>query len=133
MEIINPEARKVLSIEEHLLTRELVDLDILTLDVMNENQPGGRADITLNQELLSQVASTWETNKLAITAVIAARIKVLLIQAALRDIPQEVTVSRQAMLELIGVLRDFESLYTENVARNQNRPEPTPVVPAEET
>lgn len=126
MEIPNPNKAK--SIEQHLLERELVDFDILTVAVMNDNLPQGKADITLNEEVLAGVANLWESNKQYITAVIAARIKPLIIQAALRDIPQEVTVTRQAILELIGVLKDFDALYSENVARNQNKPQPTPAV-----
>jgi len=115
------------TIEEHLLTRELVDFDVLTLHVMAKDDPEaietnvGKASITMNDEVLAKVADAWTNNKDAITALISARIKPLLIQVALRDIPQEVTVTRQVILELVAVLRDFESLSQEYIKRNQNK------------
>lgn len=110
-----------MSVEEHLLTRELVDFDLMTLDLINGVEPMGRGEITLNEDTLSKVATVWETNRQAITAVIVARIKPLLMQVALRDIPQEVTVTRQCILELIGVLEDFDVLHKESTKRNQNK------------
>jgi hypothetical protein len=86
---------------------------------MNGDEPKGAGEITLNEEVLAKVSDAWKNNKGAITAVISARIKPLLMQVALRDIPQEVTVTRQAILELIGVIRDFETLHTEAVKRTQ--------------
>ncbi len=121
MKTENPEERVKLSIEQHLLTRDLVDFDILTLNYINGEEPLGRGEITLNDGTLSKVATVWETNKEAITAVIVARIKPLLMQVALRDIPQEVTVTRQAILELVGVLQDFDVLHKESTSRNQNK------------
>lgn len=117
------EIRKGKSLEEHLFERELVDFDILTLNVMNDQRPEGRAEITLNEEVLAKVASLWENHKDAITAVISARIKPLLIKSALTDIPQEVPVTRQSIVELIGVLRDFEVLHKENTTRTQLKKE----------
>lgn len=107
------------SIEEHLLTRELVDFDVLTLMTMDGKEPQGTAEITLNEEVLAKVANAWENEKEAITTVVAARIKPLIMQAALHDIPQEVTVTRQAIMELVGLLRDFEVLHKESVTRSQ--------------
>lgn len=121
MEIQNKIERAKMSVEEHLLTRELVDFDLLTLDLINGVEPMGRGEITLNEDTLSKVATVWETNRQAITAVIVARIKPLLMQVALRDIPQEVTVTRQCILELIGVLEDFDLLHKESTKRNQKK------------
>ena len=125
MKIDNPVERGKMSLEEHLMSRELVDFDILTAQVMNGQEGSvGVAEINLNQEVLAKVAKAWENDKEGITAVIAARIKPLIIQAALSDIPQEVMVTRQAILELIGLLKDFSNLHQENVRRSQKtRPE----------
>lgn len=115
------------TIEEHLLTRELVDFDVLTLHVLAKSDPQnieatvGKASLTMNDEVLAKIADAWGSHREAITALISARIKPLLIQVALRDIPQEVTVTRQAILELVNVLRDFESLSQEYIKRNQNK------------
>lgn len=121
MEGNQTEPKKVMTIEEHLFSRQLVDFDVLTVQVMNDQRPEGSAEITLNEEVLAKVANLWENHKDAITAVISARIKPLLIASALTDIPQEVPVSRQAILELIGILRDFEKLHRENTVREQQK------------
>lgn len=111
------------TLEEHLMSRELVDFDILTVHLMNGTEPQGVAELTLNEEVLKQVATAWETYRPAIIAVISARIKQLTIQLTLRDIPQEVLVTRQSIMELIGVLSDFEKLHRESIARSQNKPQ----------
>ena len=111
------------SIEQHLMERELVDFDIMTLMAMNGDEPQGASEITLNEEVLDRVADAWNNNKGAITAVISARIKPLIMQVALRDIPQEVTVTRQAIIELVGVIRDFETLHAEATKRSKNKEE----------
>ncbi len=114
-----PIENKSKSIEEHLLTRELVDFDVLTAMLMADKTPDGKAEITLNQEVLDKVSDAWETHKDAITAVVSARVKQLLIQVAINDIPQEVTVTRQAIKENLAILDDFETLHTESVRRKQ--------------
>lgn len=128
MKVPNEQERIGMTLEDHLLTRELVDFDILTAQVMSGQEPQARADITLNQEVLAKVGTAWETSKDAIIAVVSARIKPLLVQVALHDIPQEVTVTRQVIKELIAVLDDFDALYQENTRRNQNKPQVAPAV-----
>jgi hypothetical protein len=120
MEIQTPNTAK--SLEQHLMERGLVDFDALTLQIMGTDNPEAliaeaKASITYDEETLGNVAGAWETYRTAITTVVATRLKTLIIQVALRDIPQEVLVTRQAILELIGVLRDFERLYSEHITR----------------
>lgn len=118
MEPLKKEAK---SLEQHLFARELVDFEVLTRDVMYGTVPLGRAEITLDSDLLAKVSDAWERDGASIRAVISARIKKLLIAAALHDIPQEVVVTRQSIVELLGVLADFEALHKEQSTRNANK------------
>ena len=109
-------------LEQYLMERDIVDFDVLTVQHINGQVPTGQASVTLNEEVLAKVANTWENGKDAITAVISARIKPLIIEAGLTAEPQEVMVIRQCIKELTSVLDDFEALHLENVRRSQNKP-----------
>lgn len=126
MEIEAPEVAIKKSLEQHLIERELVDFDVLTNAIIQVENPDAiiaqlRNEITLQDETMANIATAWETYKQAITAVISARIKPLIIQVALKDIPQEVMVTRQSILELIGVLHDFERFHSEQITRNVDK------------
>lgn len=128
--------REEMTLEQHLLSRGLVNLDVLTVKVMEgaNAEEVGTAEITENEGTLEKVADCWSTHADAIRAVIAGRVRPLIVQAALKDIPQEVTVTRQAIVELMGLLDDFEKLHKELTARKANRAEGQPEAqPVDET
>jgi hypothetical protein len=110
------------SLEEHLMSRELVDFSVITDMVMaGVTSENAGADITLDDDLLSQVGGVWENNNKALKAVIAGRIKPLIFELLFRDEPQEVMVTRQSIMNLIGVLNDFEKLHGEAIKRGENK------------
>lgn len=110
------------SLEEHLMSRELVDLTVIT-DMVMAGVTSAKAgeEITLDDDLLSQVGGVWENNNKALKAVIAGRIKPLIFELLFRDEPQEVMVTRQSIMNLIGILNDFEKLHGEAILRGENK------------
>ena len=77
-------------------------------------------EITENEQLLAEVAGAWESNQQAIRAVVQARCDVLREKILISDIPYEVPVSRQALIELAGILQDFENMHTEYSKRKED-------------
>jgi len=64
--------------------------------------------ITEDTVLLGKVAGAWKTNKEEITAVIQARMNRIREDLILNCIPQETVVLRQVLVELAGIIDDFE-------------------------
>jgi len=80
-------------------------------------------EISEDAELLNAVAGAWTSDKEAIQAVVRARIDVLREKLICTALPQEVVVLRNAMVELAGILEDFENIHAEFSEREKNKPE----------
>lgn len=78
-------------------------------------------EISENEALLAEVAGAWKTDKNAIQAVVRARLDALREKLIFSALPQEVPVIRQAMVELAGVLEDFETVYNEYANREAQK------------
>lgn len=87
------------SLEQYLLNRGLeIRLRDKPLEIIND------------KKLLTEVAGAWSANKKAIKAVIQARVDVIGLDLALRTVPHETIVKREALAELAGILEDFENI-----------------------
>jgi len=120
------------TIEEHLLERELIDVEQFSNEIVKgitEKNPG--QDISEDDNQLGIVASAYESAKPALELVIKARIQHLLFKLVSTDIPQEVTVTRESILQLVGVLSDFEKLYGEAINRKAAEGNPIEEAPIE--
>jgi len=97
------------SLEQYLYTRGLTepdrDLDTTILDT---------------PELLAKAGAAWVDNKEAIQLVVRSKISKLREELELRAIPQEVPVLRQAIVELVGLLDDFQRYAEEHKRRTEN-------------
>lgn len=99
-----------MNLEQYLLQRELLhpykDLSAEILD---------------SPEKLQKVAGVWVgSGKEGIKLAVEARIMHLRDEIALRALPVEVPVLRQAIAELTTLLDDFENFYQENTRRITN-------------
>lgn len=83
---------------------------------------GENLEISKDNDLLSSVAGAWTSNKEAITAVIQARCDILREKLIFSDQPFETPVTRQALVELGGILEDFEKLQAEFDNREKGKP-----------
>lgn len=88
-------------------------------------------EISEDADLLTRVAGAWTSDKEAIQAVVRARIDVLREKIICTALPQEVVVIRDSMIELAGILEDFEKIHAEFTEREKNKPEASPEKPKE--
>jgi hypothetical protein len=93
-----------ISLEQFLLDRKLT-------------QPLTDTEILDTPEKLSRAAAAWQDSKEGITLVLNAKIAALREYVSDKAIPQEVTVYRQAIVEIAGILSDFERYAAENARR----------------
>ncbi len=80
------------------------------IEIINRQKP---LEITNDEELLSDVAGIWKTTREAVTAVIQARCDIIVNQLIYKALPYETVVLRQALIELGGILEDFENIFQE--------------------
>lgn len=88
------------------------------IEIINRDKP---LEITEDEALLVDVAGAWTANKEAIKAVIQARCDKLREKLIVTDIPFEIPVTRQALIELGGILQDFENIHAEFVKREEDK------------
>ncbi len=99
------------------------------IEIIKRKKP---LEITETEELLVDVAGAWTTSQDAIVTVIQARCDVLREKLIATDMPFETPVTRQCLLELAGILEDFENIHAEFQKREQSK-ENTEVKPEEDT
>lgn len=90
------------------------------IEIIKRDKP---LEITEDEALLVDVAGAWTANKEAIRAVIQARCDKLREKLIVTDMPFEVPVTRQALVELSGILQDFETIHAEFAKREAGKEE----------
>lgn len=95
-----------ISLEQYLLARGLSEPD-RDLDT----------EILETPELLAKAAAAWVDSKEGIRLVVRSRLLKIRQELIFDAIPQEVPVLRQAVMELAGLLEDFERFAAENARR----------------
>ncbi len=80
-------------------------------------------EITENEEMLANVAGCWSANADEIRCVVQARCDKLREKLIATDMPYETPVTRNALLEIAGILEDFERIETEFKARDKDKPD----------
>lgn len=108
-------------LEKHLLTRKLVDPAALTKLIIDGGELKVGGEVLDNSETLERVAGMYETNRAALEAVVAARLMPIIVQLIFKCDPVEVTVLRQSMLELTGLLTDFDKYHKEKMRRGKSK------------
>lgn len=93
-------------------------LNARSIEIINRKKP---LEITEDEALLVDVAGAWTANKEAIRAVIQARCDKLREKLIFSDQPFEIPVTRQALMELGGILEDFENIHTEFSKREKDK------------
>lgn len=88
------------------------------IEVINRQKP---LEITNSEELLAEVAGIWRTSKEALKAVIQARCDIITNKLIFESLPYETVILRQALLELSGILEDFENIFQEFNNREKSR------------
>lgn len=81
-------------------------------------------EITENEEMLVDVAGVWTASKEAIRLVVQARCDILRNKLIFTDEPYEIMITRQALVELAGILEDFENIHTEFTKRDTEKNTP---------
>ncbi len=77
-------------------------------------------EITKDEQMLTDVAGVWKASKDEITKVIQARCDKLEIKLIETDMPFETPVTRQVLVELGGILEDFENISAESERRKNS-------------
>lgn len=90
------------------------------IEIIDRNEP---LKIVDNAEMLADVAGLWKSHKGTITAVIQARCDKLREKLIFSDQPFEIPVTRQALVELAGILEDFENIQAEFENRDKGKEE----------
>jgi hypothetical protein len=87
------------SLKQYLLNRGL-----------NINDRAKPLEITDDKKLLTEVAGAWSANKEAIRLVVRARCDKIREDMIFNTLPHETIVKREALMELAGILHDFENI-----------------------
>lgn len=80
-------------------------------------------EITENEEQLANVAGCWTANADEIRLVFQARCDKLREKLIFTDMPYETPVTRNALMELGGILEDFERIEAEFKQRSEDKSE----------
>ena len=83
-------------------------------------------EITEDEGMLADVAGVWKEGKDEIRLVVQARCDQIREKLIVNCHPYEVTVWRQALMELAGILQDFEIIYGEFGSREKGKEEDKP-------
>jgi hypothetical protein len=111
-------------LEKYLLNRGLFNPKETYKKISSGKEIIVGAAILEDEEMLGKVAALWENYPKAIEAVIKARIEPIIMDIVMNIIPQELTVQRQAMVELSALFGDFERYSQEHIRRTQNKKTP---------
>lgn len=95
---------------EYLATRNL--------EIAERERP---LEITEDAEMLANVAGVWKGSQNEIRLVIQARCDKLREKLIATDLPYETIVSRQCLVELGGILEDFENIFNEFSKREEGK------------
>lgn len=88
------------------------------IEIINRQKP---LEITDSEDLLSDVAGVWKTSREAVTAVIQARCDIITNKLVFNSLPYDTVILRQSLLELTGILEDFENMSHEFNNREKSR------------
>lgn len=86
------------------------------LEIIKRDKP---LEITETEEMLTDVAGVWISGKEAIRLVIQARCDKLREKLICTDMPFETPITRQVLVELGGILEDFENIHAEFINRDK--------------
>lgn len=86
------------------------------IEIINREVP---LEITNDEELVADIAGVWKTSNEGIRAVIQARCDILTNKLVFDCLPYEVPIIRQTLIELGGILEDFEKISQEFNSREE--------------
>jgi hypothetical protein len=106
-------------LEKYLYSRGLLDPKLATKIILGGKEIIVGEEILNDTDLLEKAAGIWEANKQVIEAILRARIMPIVVELVMKCDPREVTVLRQCLLELTGIVDDFEK-YSQEYTRRKS-------------